>query len=200
MNAIQCVEVLAQRQEIKRFSFVRYQPVPSGASRARSLTGAERIRSLTETSADKVHHVQASRIRRYERLERVICPSVWPETVGIGSAIVTRINEERHLMLLDFSATADKATDRELLDIFSLLRWRGWLLHSGASYHWLGADHYSRDQWSELMGQALLFPVQVDVRYVGHCLHRGSAALRLFACEGKPHEPTVVGAVGVDIV
>lgn len=200
MNAIQCVEVLAQREEFKRFSFVRYRPVPSGAIRSRGLVGSERIRALVSTSADVIKHVEASRIRRFDRLEYVIQPTDWRETVAFGSAIVTRINEERHLMLLDFSAPADKATDRELLDIFSLLRWRGWLLHSGASYHWLGADHYSRDQWSELMGQALLFPVQVDVRYIGHCLHRGSSALRLFACQGKPTEPTVVGAVGVDIV
>ena len=200
MKATQCVEALAQREEIKRFSFVRYRPVPSGSIRARDLVGGDRIQALVSTSADAVKNIDAARIRRFDRLEHVIQPTDWRETVGIGSAITVRANEERHLMLLDFSAPADSATDQELLDLFGHLHWRGWLLRSGASYHWLGADHFSRDQWSELMGQALLFPVQVDVRYVGHSLHRGSSALRLFACEGKPHEPTVVGAVGVDVV
>ena len=148
MNAVQCVEALAQREDINRFSFVRYQPVPSGASRARSLTGRERLASLVQTSHDAVKHIQAARIRRFEKLEHVICPSVWAETVGLCSTVTRLRHYEEHLLLLDFSAPADKATDDELLDIFDFLRWRGWLLRSGASYHWIGWDTYSRDQWS----------------------------------------------------
>lgn len=191
MTALQIVTALADRHG-GRFVFARYTPAASGASRARALIGDDRRRALLTSADDSYFEVEASRIRRWGSLAAIRRPATSAETIALCSSVGSR-----RLLLLDFSAPVTDTNTAEILACARLLGWSGWLLASGSSYHWIGAELFSVSAWQAEMATVLLLPVQIDVRYMGHSMRRGLGAVRLFSCDAKPFEPTVIGSVGV---
>jgi hypothetical protein len=191
MTAADVLQALAARYN-GAFTFARYSPPANGASRARSLTGDERRAALLSSSDDSYFTVEAARLRRWGSLSAIRKPTTADETIALCSTVGAR-----RLLLLDFKAPVTAENTAEILACARLLGWSGWLLNSGSSYHWIGAELFSVSDWTSAMATALLLPVQIDVRYMGHSMWRGLGAARLFACTGKPHEPVVIGSVGV---
>ncbi|MBU1098553.1 MAG: hypothetical protein KKB34_18900 [Bacteroidetes bacterium] len=66
----------------------------------------------------------------------------------------------------------------------------GYLLKSGRYYHFYGNDLLNMKQWHKFMAQFLMPTLIVSPRYIGHCIYRGYAALRLTTNNDfKPHCP-----------
>ena len=191
MVALDVVATLATHPNISQMTFARYTPAAPGASRARSLTGDDRLRALLRSSSDDYFEVATSRIQRWG-LEAIRRPASSDETIALCSTVGT-VGDR--LLLLDFSAPVSADNTAEILACARILGWRGWLLASGNSYHWIGAEPLTVDAWCGAMASALLLPVPIDVRYMGLSMRRGVGAARLFACVAKPTEPYVVGEV-----
>jgi hypothetical protein len=74
---------------------------------------------------------------------------------------------------------------------------RGYLLASGRYYHYYGHGLLSGSEWLAFLVRFLMATDLVSPRYIGHCLHRDFAALRLLpAPPHKPVEPSYVATVG----
>ena len=99
------------------------------------------------------------------------------------------------LTVLDFSASPSATAQAELVRELLALRWQGLLLHTGASYHFIGAEVTSFSAWRQRMAQALLLP-GIDHRYMGHSLLRCAGGARLTTCPQKPTMPRVIATIG----
>jgi len=73
----------------------------------------------------------------------------------------------------------------------------GYLLSSGRYYHFYGLAILSEPEWLRFLAQFLMPTVIVSPRYIGHCLHRGYATLRLTTHRlYKPELPCVCQFLG----
>ena len=111
--------------------------------------------------------------------------------LALGSRVLIPDRHSARLLLLDFAVPCSPEAQTETAACLRACGWRGWLLCSGASYHFIGRDLMGFGEWTKAMAQALLIP-GIDVRYMGHSLHRSSGAMRLTTCPLKPTESYVV--------
>lgn len=114
--------------------------------------------------------------------------------VALSSEVET-VHGRADLLLLDFACPPSETAQAEIEAACRALGWTGWLLVSGASYHFIGDQPMGREEWVSAMGAALLIP-GIDYRYIGHRLIAGAGAVRLSTCPRKPHEPVVVARLG----
>lgn len=110
------------------------------------------------------------------------------------SSIVETASDTRHLLLLDFACPVSAENQARLVRTIRRLEWTGCLLISGSSYHFLGDDLLSLEDWTTAMGLALLID-GIDQRYIGHAIASRRGALRLTTCPMKPTEPTLCEVV-----
>ena len=71
----------------------------------------------------------------------------------------------------------------------------GAILESGKSFHYYGLRLMSEWQWRRFMSACLLLGPLADVRYIGHRLLAGKAALRLNKAPHKETEPIIVACL-----
>lgn len=72
----------------------------------------------------------------------------------------------------------------------------GYVLKSGRYYHFYGEGLLSKDEWYRFLASWLMPTIIVSPRYIGHCLYRGYAALRLtHQSNFKPDTPKLVEAL-----
>ena len=112
------------------------------------------------------------------------------------SSRVETVHGQRFLLLLDFACPVGEEQLADVVRACQVNGWRGAVMASGSSYHFLGFEPMEFGAWVAAMGRALLLSGLIDVRYMGHALARGAGALRLHACEAKPTMPRVVALVG----
>lgn len=193
MKAANAIYTLAHMRVASAFRFLRYTPHPKGGSPPQTLRGAERIRALTATPVDPDPMVIPAHKIRENDLEDLIRPSTPEEAIAFCSHI--GLDGRRQLLILDFSAPVSDENDVLLIEVLTTLRWRGWALHSGSSYLFIGSESLAHAEWRDRMAQALLLPVAIDRRFVGHNLRRGYGGARIWACSARPTEPQVLAEV-----
>jgi len=128
--------------------------------------------------------------------------SAFLDQPGLGADQVLALNSSMlrsggvgaELLLLDFSVSPSDDAQAELLHMLAHCGWAGWLLVSGASYHFLGREPMSLPKWRRAMARALLIP-GIDYRCTGHALYGERGAVRLTTCPAKPTEPYAVGVL-----
>lgn len=187
ITASEVVLRLAESFPRQRFEMVFYTPRTGAVQRARD-AGQPLAPVLLDVSPDApAGLVQGCYMREFlARLE--LDPG---QVVALGSRLLLGA---QHLLLLDFAIPCSTQAQDELVGYLQECGWRGWLLESGASYHFIGATPMDPPAWRREMARALLIP-GIDVRYMGHALHREMGAVRLTACPLKPTVPFVVAVL-----
>lgn len=178
---------LAELMPRQIFTTIYYQPRSGAVARARA-AGLPLAPILLDVSPDAPEgRVPAHEVALFMGRLR-LGPG---EVVALGSRLWWGGG---HLLLLDFAIPCSTQAQDELVGYLQECGWRGWLLESGASYHFIGAAPMDPPAWRREMARALLVP-GIDVRYMGHALHREMGAVRLTACPLKPTVPFVVAVL-----
>ena len=183
------VGVIASSPGVCFLHFRRYGLQAAHGDRAAAL-GADRVGELLSTGGRDVavHRVPV------QDLARCLPQPASDQCIALSSLVET-VQGPRHLLLLDFAVPPSPEAHADLVAFLERASWRGWLLVSGASYHFVGCELLTVEAWTRAMGLALLIP-GVDVRYIGHRLAGGMGGLRLTAHPRKPTIPFVVATVG----
>lgn len=101
-----------------------------------------------------------------------------------------------HIPMIDFSSNVMG----NLLKVKEVLtkvgEEKGFVLASGRSYHYYGANLLTQEEWVIFMAKCLLINSRdetvINSRYIGHSLFDGYCGLRLTSSSGKPQVPYVV--------
>ncbi len=103
-----------------------------------------------------------------------------------------------HLPIMNLHPETDLTYDDMKLALEATVNgMSGYLLHSGRYFHFYGVDLLNQDEWLRFMAQFLMPTILVSPRFIGHCLYRGYAALRLTTENNhKPKIPTVCDFIG----
>ena len=120
---------------------------------------------------------------------------------------MTRHHDIFHIPMIDFRAKVFSGGYAEvkerLLSVIGTAKsgkvFPGYLLISGESFHYIGLEVMTLDEFLEFLGLCLLCengadpsrPSPVDRRWIGRSLTRQSGSLRIFAQGSKP-EPYVI--------
>jgi hypothetical protein len=100
-----------------------------------------------------------------------------------------------HIPMMDLhidSAHGRRALDLIVAALLKVGQTDGAILESGKSFHYYGLRLMSEPQWRRFMSACLLLGPLADVRYIGHRLLAGKAALRLSKAPHKDTEPKIV--------
>lgn len=115
------------------------------------------------------------------------------ELLGLISKVELCDGGSAHIPMMDFvcaPSVQNLASIRRLLD--EIRKGAGFLLESGRSYHYYGAELLTDEEWRRFIGKCLLMFDYVDDRYIGHQLVDGHCVLRLSAGRLKSRVPAVV--------
>jgi hypothetical protein len=160
------VENISHRSRIANIKegLVQHRPIQEVCVSAKDILSDGFVPSLLLKDHANVMSI-SSRVKGCGRTFHLAMMNLHPE-VGVGYYDVLRIVR---------AVTEDKP---------------GFILRSGRYYHYYGSTLLTPKQWHEFMAQFLMPTIIVSPRYIGHCLYRGYAALRITTnSEYKPHCP-----------
>lgn len=208
ITAPQVVQVLARhlaRQGVTDLRFIRYTP-RSGAARRAIAEGADPVPLLmdtdeygTFTSAPIGHAVAGSPATEATlRAQYDLDPG---EALALTTTLGMRPGMVRHLMMLDFAEPTSPLATALLRASILHAGWSGYLLASGASYHFLGSDALEVGEWRRQMARAMLIPGldgrnAIDVRYMAHTLSNDRGGLRITRGAQKSMLPILIERFG----
>ena len=113
--------------------------------------------------------------------------------LGLISRVSLSDGASRHIPMMDFMCPISAANLQALMSLLKEVKQgTGWLLESGRSYHYYGAELLSEETWRIFLGKCLLMFGYVDDRYVGHQLVDGHCVLRLSAGRLRTSVPRLV--------
>jgi hypothetical protein len=121
------------------------------------------------------------------------------EGLALYSNCWTHSDASVHIPMLDFSIECRhgrRALDLVLYALVQMGQKDGAVLKSGKSYHYYGFRLMTDHEWRRFMVKSVLIGQLSDIRYIGHRLLAGKAALRLNRAPGKDNEPTVIAEFG----
>lgn len=111
--------------------------------------------------------------------------------LAITSTVYLENGSEQHIPMLDFGFKLTE--ERRLLvkkDLADRGDHHGFLLHSGASFHFYGLRLLEKEEWRRWM-RSWYFTL-ADNWYIGFSLWKGYGSLRLSSGPEKPEIPTVI--------
>jgi len=207
-KAPQVVQVLAahlEAQGVTDLRYIRYTP-RSGAARRAIAEGADPVPLLMDTDEYGVFSVAPIR-------HALVGPPATEETVraqydldpaealALTTTLGMRSGMVRHLVMLDFSEPLAEEATRLLISAITQAGWSGYLLASGASYHFLGSDALELGEWHRQMSFAMLTPGlegrnAIDVRYMAHTLFNNRGGLRITRGAQKGMVPHLLASFG----
>lgn len=116
------------------------------------------------------------------------------ELLGLISKVELCDGGSAHIPMMDFVCGPSAQNLTSITHLLSEMRKGiGFLLESGRSYHYYGAELLTDEEWRRFIGKCLLMFGYVDDRYIGHQLVDGHCVLRLSAGRLKCRVPAVVG-------
>lgn len=207
-TAPQVVQVLARHLEaqgVASLRFIRYTP-RSGAARRAIAEGADPVPLLMDTdeygafsSAPIGHAVVGSpATEETVRAQYDLDPG---EALALTTTLSMRPGMVRHLMMLDFAESTSPLATALLRASILHAGWSGYLLASGASYHFLGSDALEVGEWRRQMARAMLIPGldgrnAIDVRFMAHTLANDRGGLRITRAAQKSVLPHLIERFG----
>jgi hypothetical protein len=137
--------------------------------------------------AASFHQPMANAETRTVATESITADTIraWAATTSPGrilvlsSKIVLPGNRAVHIPMLDFRVRSSLGNQRTAELVISQLNAAGWLLDSGQSYHFYGAQLLADDQLRTFLTRALFFTPIVDYRWIAHQLLENACALRI---------------------
>jgi hypothetical protein len=116
------------------------------------------------------------------------------ELLGLVSTVELYDGRSAHIPMMDFVCGPSAQNLTSITHLLKEMRKGvGFLLESGRSYHYYGAELLTDEEWRQFIGKCLLMFGYVDDRYIGHQLVDGHCVLRLSAGRLKSRVPAVVG-------
>ena len=113
--------------------------------------------------------------------------------LGVVSRVPLAGGGSGHIPMMDFMCVPSTRNREVLTSLFREIGQKiGYLLESGRSYHYYGAEILTDEEWRVFLGKCLLMFGYVDDRYIGHQLVDGYCVLRLSAGKLKSSVPRVV--------
>jgi len=195
MQAPELVRAVALQEGVLAVEIRTYVPVHH--ARERIAAGTAPLVALSQHDADPVPPARLGRQRVLEGgLERLQDHFIPDGHVLALSSRVETLSGPQHLLVLDFACPPTAEGMHQVVAAVEHHGWRGVVLLTGSSFHFVGTEPLDAEAWRVAMGRALLLTDLIDVRYVGHTLVRGAGAARITACEAKPMVPRVVAVVG----
>ncbi len=117
---------------------------------------------------------------------RKLLPYVWGDNddsspvnpaafVTINSNVILTNQQTRHIPMMDFRCPVNEENQELVAETLHSQAQRGWILDSGGSYHYLGYDLFTPEQWSHFLASNKDHPL-VDRHFVtiSEKYHRGS--------------------------
>jgi hypothetical protein len=115
------------------------------------------------------------------------------ELLGLISRVELCGGRSAHIPMMDFACRPSAQNLASITHLLSeITKGAGFLLESGRSYHYYGAELLTDEEWRRFIGRCLLMFGYVDDRYIGHQLVDGHCVLRLSAGRLKSRVPAVV--------
>lgn len=191
------VQLIAANRDIMAVKLVQYPPMPTfnQVVRATALSMEEELdRRLRHGGKTIAQHTLVRAAATSVELARLVDHLPPEAALAISSEVTLDTGETAHLSLLDFQCVH---SPENLSYISAAMRKvdgaGGVILDSVNSYHFYGMSLLKRQDWHRFMGRSLLLEPLVDVRYIGHCLLDGFAALRISPRNNSLRDaPTVV--------
>lgn len=102
------------------------------------------------------------------------------DDIAFCSKVILNNGEECHLPLVDFHIPVSESNEKVVESVCRLLRLgSGWILNSGESYHFIGANPVCYSDLENILHKALMFTPIVDKAWVSHQLRERSCSLRV---------------------
>lgn len=96
------------------------------------------------------------------------------------SKVIMSNGEELHLPLIDFHVPVSESNEKVVEYVCRLLKLsNGWILDSGESYHFIGANPMCYSDLEKVIHKALMFTPIVDKAWISHQLREKSCSLRI---------------------
>lgn len=141
------------------------------------------------------------RVKRQEvfdlrkKISSLKIPKGW--MLGLASKVVMKNQSCRHIPEIDFKCSvSDKNLEQIKIKLSEVIRtFPGYLIVSGASYHYIGLRLLTEREWEKFIGLCLFCDKEqsvIDLRWCGYQLILGYSNLRIMASDSKPEEPKVV--------
>lgn len=118
--------------------------------------------------------------------------------VSISSKITCHDGINRHIAMMNLHPEEGLTLDDIVMIVEGVTEdMPGYILESGRYYHFYGVSLLDKKEWTRFMVQFLMLTIIVSPRYIGHCLYRDYAALRLSTdTKYKTLLPRVCGFTG----
>jgi len=131
-----------------------------------------------------------------KKISSLKIPKGW--MLGMASKVVMKNKTCRHIPEIDFKCSVSKKNLQQIkIKISEIIRtFPGYLMVSGASYHYIGLRLLTEREWEKFIGLCLLCKENkkesvIDLRWCGYQLIRGYSNLRILASDFKP-EPKII--------
>lgn len=115
------------------------------------------------------------------------------DNLSLNSEVNFKNGSVKHLFLLDFHVYQSEKNLKLVTKILQILGLHGYVLCSGASYHFISCAFFDLDSLINLLAKSLLFSPIIDRAWVAHQILERSCSLRV----GEKHgiTPTVIAEI-----
>jgi hypothetical protein len=135
--------------------------------------------ALFHRSASDHVHEEPVRDLDGDRVRKLSSRLPTDRVLAVSSLVRCRDRSWRHVPMLDFRWKPSDRNLQLLAEVVSAARLRGFIVESGHSYHYYGANLIEAGELPAFLGGALLWGLMVDRRWVAHQLIEGACALRV---------------------
>ncbi|MFH1129349.1 MAG: hypothetical protein V1686_01275 [Patescibacteria group bacterium] len=186
LHTIDIISVIVKRNpSIKELSISVYKYVPHVVS---------------EKGRLKIHNIRCDKsVDIKNKILSIKIPQGW--RLGLNSIVKMNDGSYRHIPQIDFECSvSNKNLNKIRLKLSEIIKtFPGYIIRSGASYHYIGLKLLTEKEWQKFIGLCLLCKEPkkhsvVDVRWCGHQLVRGYSNLRIASTDLRP-EPEVIAFV-----
>jgi hypothetical protein len=99
--------------------------------------------------------------------------------LAVCSVVILKNKHSAHIPMLDFQCQKSEENLKYISAAMLRVESEGIIVASPHSYHFYGKSLLTNEKWTAFIGRSLLLEPLIDVRYLGHCLLDGFAALRV---------------------
>lgn len=116
-------------------------------------------------------------------------------TLALSSRVRCSDGVKRHIPMLDFHCRESAHNDLLVRQIAEALEIKGYLAHSGQSYHFYGAQLISEDELIQFLSKSLLYCPVIDRAWIAHQLIERACGLRISPGKNYTGYPTIFAQV-----
>lgn len=183
LNCIDVVKEIIIKLDLQLAQFTLFEHFVAINWRGRYFTVSQKKENL---KASLVQHTpfQEWNLLGKNILDDKFDPSIYVHeehrVISLSSKIRLPNGQIKHLAMMNLHPEEELSLDNIINIVQEVTQYLpGYLLESGRYYHYYGFALLFENEWINFMAQFLMPTIIVSPRYIGHCLYRKYAALRL---------------------